>query len=78
MSDSIKYILTNHPFSSISTSLTGYILSLADFISPILRFFILFFSTITAVSLAYLHYNKARSVWNAKKDSRKKGNSNTG
>ena len=78
MSDSIKTVLHNHPFGGVTTSLAGYILSLSDFISPILRFCILVFSTVTAVSLAYVQYNKARRIWNAQKDPSKKNNSNSG
>ena len=79
MSDSIKTVLNNHPFGGVTASLVGYILSLSEFISPVLRFFILVFSTVTAVSLAYVQYNKARGVWNDhKKDTRKKDNSNSG
>ena len=78
MSDSIKAVLHNHPFGGVGTSLAGYILSLSEFLSPIFRFCILIFSTITAVSLAYVQYNKAKSVWNAQENPRKKDNSNTG
>ena len=78
MLDSIKSLLSDRPFSSITTSLGGYMLSLSEFLSPILRFLILIFSSVTAISVAYVQYNKARRVWNAKeKDSRKKGNCNS-
>ena len=57
----------------------GYMLSLSDILSPVLRFLILIFSTVTAISVAYVQYNKAWRVWNVKdkKEPRKKGNSNS-
>ena len=77
MLTSLKDSLAARPFAGISTSIGGYILSLADFISPFLRFLILLFSTITAISVAYVHYTKARRTWYGKEDTGKKGNSNT-
>ena len=58
----------------------GYILSLSEVMSPFFRFLILIFSTVTAISVAYVQYNKAWRVWNVKgkKDPSKKGNSNSG
>ena len=78
MLDSIRNILSERPFSSIGTSLGGYLVSLSDMVSPFLRFLILVFSTVTAISVAYVQYNKAWRVWNVKKEnSGKKDNSNT-
>ena len=78
MLDSIKTVLSNHPFGGIGASMGGYILSLSEFISPFFRFLILVFSTVTAVSVAYVQYNKAWRVWNVNKESsRKKDNSNS-
>ena len=62
--DTLKTVLSEHPFAGVGTSLSGYIISTIDFISPILRFLILFFSTMPAISVAYVHYNKARRSWN--------------
>ena len=79
MLDSIKVALSNHPFKGVGASIGGYILSLSDMLSPFLRFLILIFSTVTAISVAYVQYNKAWSMWNVKseKDPSKKGNSNS-
>ena len=76
MFSSIKELLDSHPFTGITTSLGGYVLSFSDFLSPILRFLILLFSTSTAISVAYVHYNKARRTWYGK-DSSKKDSSNS-
>ena len=76
MLDSIKSILNERPFSSLSTSLGGYLLSLTEVLTPFLRFLILAFSTITAFSVAYVHYKRARREWYGEKDSSKKDNSN--
>lgn len=78
MSDSIKAILSNHPLGGISTAMGGYIISLTEMLSPIFRFLILTFSTITAISVAYIQYNRARRVYVKDKDPSKKGNSNSG
>ena len=67
--------LEAHPLVNVVGSLSGYIISLADFIPPILRFFILAFSTSTAISVAYIQFNKARRLWYGE-NSRKKDNSN--
>ena len=77
MLDSIKVALSNHPFKGISASMGGYMLSLSEMLSPFFRFLILFFSTVTAISVAYVQYNKARSVYGKVEKSSKKGNSNT-
>ena len=69
--------LEAHPLVNITASLSGYLLSLSDLIPPILRFLILLFSTSTAISVAYIQFNKARRLWYGKKDSSKKGNSNS-
>ncbi len=73
--ESVKEILYNYPFRSLSASFSGYLLSLTEYVSPLLRFLILLFSTITALSLAYIHYNKAMGIYYGKK---KKGNSKKG
>ena len=77
--DSIRAILDNHPLPGIGASLGGYMLSLSEMLPPFLRFLILIFSTVTAISVAYVQYNKAWSMWNVKseKDPSKKGNSNS-
>ena len=77
MLDSINHILNERPFSSLTTSLGGYLLSLTEFLSPFLRFLILVFSTVTAFSVAYVHYNRARRDWYGEKDPSKKDNSNS-
>ncbi len=64
--DSVRAILSDHPFAGVGTSIGGYILSLSEFLSPLFRFCILVFSTITALSVAYVQFKKARSVWNGK------------
>ena len=69
--------LEAHPFVNVAASMSGYIMSFAEFIHPFLRFLILVFSTSTAVSVAYIQFNKARRLWYGK-DSSKKDNSNTG
>ena len=58
----------------------GYMLSLSEIMSPFFRFLILLFSTVTAISVAYVQYNKAWRVWNVKgkKEHSKKGDSNSG
>ena len=79
MLDSIKTVLNDHPFGGIGTSLGGYILSFSEILHPVFRFLILFFSTVTAISVAYVQYNKAWGVWNVnKKGPSKKDNSNSG
>ena len=77
MFSSIRDTLDSHPITNIFASLTGYLISLSDVISPSLRFLILLFSTSTAISVAYIQFNKARRLWYGKKDSSKKGNSNS-
>ena len=90
MLDSIRVGLSNHPLAGVGTSIGGYILSLSEFISPLFRFLILTlnssgilssdtrFSTITAISVAYVQYNKARRIWNVKNENTsKKGNNNS-
>ena len=69
--------LEAHPLVNITASLSGYLLSLSDLIPPILRFLILLFSTSTAISVAYIQFNKARRLWHGK-DPSKKDNSNSG
>ena len=76
MFSSIRDTLDNYPFTSISTSLSGYMISLFDIVPPLLRFLILVFSTSTAISVAYIHFSKARREWYGE-DSSKKDNSNT-
>ena len=68
--------LEAHPLVNVVGSLSGYIISLADFIPPILRFLILILSTSTAISVAYIQFNKARRLWYGKNSS-KKDNSNS-
>ena len=78
MLDSIKTVLNNHPFGGITTAMGGYVISLSDMLSPFFRFLILIFSTVTAISVAYVQYNKARSAYDKAKKPSKKGDSNTG
>ena len=65
----MKEILANHPGCSIVGSLCGYVLSLIDYLPAVMRLVILLASTITAVSMAYIHYKKALKV----KDGQSKG-----
>ena len=76
MFSSVKTFLDTHPIANIFASLSGYAISLADFIHPFLRFLILFFSTSTAISVAYIQFNKARRLWYGENSS-KKDDSNT-
>ena len=69
--------LEAHPLVNTVASLSGYIISLSELIHPILRFLILVFSTSTAISVAYIQFNKARRLWYGK-DTGKKDNSNSG
>ena len=78
MLTSIRASLDSHPIANIFASLTGYALSLSDFVSPSLRFLILLFSTSTAISVAYIQFNKARRLWYGKENPSKKDDSNTG
>jgi len=78
--DSIKAAIENHPLGTTGGSLIGYIVSMSESLDPTLRFIILLASTVTAVSVAYLWFMKAKKeYYNAKKRqwSRKKGNRNT-
>ncbi len=77
MFPSVRDSMDNHPFTAISTSLVGYMVSLSDFISPALRFLILVFSTSTAISVAYVHFIKARRLWDGEKNTGKEDNSNS-
>tara|TARA_B100001250_G_scaffold414497_1_gene453258 strand:+ start:1835 stop:2077 length:243 start_codon:yes stop_codon:yes gene_type:complete len=74
---SIKTFLSNNPFGGVGTSIGGYFISLSDALSPFLRFLILFFSTITAISVAYIQYNKAWRIKDAKENASKKDRSNS-
>lgn len=74
--DSVKTLLYNNPSAGLGTSLGGFLISLTDILPPFLRFLILLFSTITAISMAYIQYSKALGVYYEKK-SRKKGSRNT-
>jgi len=78
MLDSIRTVLHDHPFGGVGASMGGYVLSLSEMLSPFFRFLILFFSTVTAISVAYVQYNKARSAYGKVKKPSKKGDSNTG
>ena len=77
--ESVRDFLYNYPFRTMSASFSGYIISLTEYISPLLRLLILLFSTITALCLAYIHYNKAMGIYYGKKKKRnsKKGNRNS-
>ena len=75
MFSSIKDSLDTHPIANVFASLFGYIISLSDFIPPVLRFLILFFTS-TAISVAYIQFIKARRLWYGE-DSSKKDDSNT-
>ena len=48
-------------------SLCGYILSFIDYLPAFMRLIILLATTITAVSMAYIHYRKALKVKNDQK-----------
>ena len=60
--DSIEEILTEHPVIGVSGSLGGYLLSLMDILPDVMRLAILIASTVTAISLAYIHIKKALDV----------------
>ena len=60
--DSLKQALINNPGTGMISSLTGYILSLIEMLPGILRFIILIASTVTAISLAYIHLRRALVV----------------
>ena len=77
MTSFFREFLETHPIANIAGSMSGYIISFSDFIHPVMRFLILVFSTSTAISVAYIQFNKARRLWYGK-DSRKKDDSNTG
>lgn len=77
MSDSIRAVLSNHPFGGIGASMSGYIISLSEALSPFFRFLILLFSTVTAISVAYIQYNKAWRVYGKVKKRSKKGSCNS-
>ena len=70
--------LETHPIVNITASLSGYLISLSEFIHPALGFLILLFSTSTAISVAYIQFNKARRLWYGKENPSKKDDSNTG
>ena len=78
MFSSIRDSLEAYPLAGVSTSLVGYLVSLSNLVSPALRFLILVFSTSTAISVAYVHFIKARKEWHGEKDTSKKDNSNPG
>ena len=78
MLDSIRTVLHDHPFGGVGASMGGYVLSLSEMLSQFFRFLILFFSNVTAISVAYVQYNKARSAYGKVKNPSKKGDSNTG
>ena len=60
--DSLKQALLNNPGPGMISSLTGDILSLIEMLPGILRFIILIASTVTAISLAYIHLRRALVV----------------
>jgi len=60
--NSIRQALIEHPVIGVSSSLGGYIVSFIDTLPDIMRLIILIASTITAVSLAYIHLRKALSL----------------
>ena len=66
--DSLKQALINNPGTGMISSLTGYILSLIEMLPGILRFIILIASTVTAISLAYIHLRRALVVKNENKN----------
>ena len=68
--------LEAHPLVNVVASLSGYAVSFSDLLHPILRFLILLFSTSTAISVAYIQFNKARRLWYGENPS-KKDNSNS-
>mgnify|MGYP003110915644 CR=1 FL=1 len=72
--DTLRLYLHNNPGSSLLGTISGYTIHLADVLSPILSFIILVASTITAISLAYIQYKRARSYG---KNTSKKSSRNT-
>ena len=75
MMDSIKVLLDSKPTTSLAGTLGGFFISLTEVLTPVLSFIILFASAITAVCLAYIQFNKARTY--VKKKSSKKSSSNS-
>ena len=66
--DTLKQVLLNKPGTGLASSLTGCFISLTDMLPDFLRFIILVASTITAVSLAYIHLRRALVVKNENKN----------
>ena len=58
----MKEIAVNYPGCTMAGSLCGYFVSFIDALPGIMRLVILLASTITAVSMAYVQYNKALKV----------------
>lgn len=63
----MKELLANYPGCGMVGSLCGYFISLIDYLPTFMRLIILLASTITAVSMAYIHYKKALKVKNDQK-----------
>ncbi len=57
--DTLRHYLHNNPGSSLTGTISGYIVSFSELFSPILSFLILLASTVTAISLAYIQYRRA-------------------
>ena len=73
--DSLKIYLNDNPGTSLAGTLGGFVISLAEVLTPVLSFIILVASAVTAVSLAYIQFNKARAY--VKKKSSKKSSRNS-
>ena len=74
--DTIRQII-HDPVKGLSTSTIGTMISMMEGLSPLLRFVILVCSAITAVSVAYVHFSKAKGVYVKKNKKNTKGNRNS-
>ncbi len=74
--DTIRQIV-NDPIKGLSTSTIGTMISMMEQLSPIIRFVILICSAVTAISVAYVHFYKAKGVYVKKNKKNTKGNRNS-
>ena len=66
--DTVKQILLDRPGTGLASSLSGYLISFSEILPDALRFVILIASTVTAISLAYIHVRRALVVRKENKD----------
>ena len=74
--DTIRQII-HDPVKGLSTSTIGALVSMIDSLSPVLRFIILICSAVTALSVAYVHFSKAKGGYVKKNKKNTKGNRNS-